>query len=218
MQLFSLKERVLRIMVAFVVMVLGSAGILTLVLAMNSLTPTRKEKPVDYKEMTVASKKKPPKKKKRQEQKRERPQKNIRKSAPTPVISTAISGLSFDLPQMQGFGLGDAVDQLIGEQAVKDMVMTAESVDVVPAPTYEGTLEYPARARRNNQEGYVVINMLINQAGMVEKVKVLESVPMGVFDSVTVAWARSLKFTPAYYNGKPVKTWARRRIPFKLSG
>ena len=218
MQLFSVKERIIRVLVAFLVMALGSAGILTLVLAMNSLTPPEKEKPVDYREMTAARKKKPPKKNKQQEQKRERPKRNVRKAAPAPVISTAISELSFDLPQMQGFGLGDAVDQLIGEQAVKDMVMTAESVDVVPEPTYEGNLEYPARARRNNQEGYVVINMLISQDGSVEKVKVLESVPMGVFDSVTVSWAKNLKFTPAYYNGKAVKTWARRRIPFKLSG
>ncbi|MBN2715907.1 MAG: energy transducer TonB [Deltaproteobacteria bacterium] len=217
MYLFSKKDRLLRYLTALFVMLLGSAGVLTLVLAMNWLTPETKEAKVDYREMSAAPKKKPPKKKKKHEQKRQRPQKSIRKSAPTPVISSAISGLSFDLPQLQAFGLSDAVDQLIGEQAVKDMVMTAESVDVAPEPIYEGTLDYPARARRNNQEGYVVINILINSDGAVEKVKILESVPIGVFDSVTADWARSLKFTPAYYNGKPVKTWARRRIPFQLS-
>ena len=218
MNLFSIKERLTRFLVSIIVMILGSAGVLGLVLAMNSLTPPKKEAKVDYKEMTAASKKKPPKKKKKQERQRQHPKKSVRKTAPAPVISTAISGLSFDLPQMEGFGLGDAVDQLIGEQAVKDMVMTAESVDVVPEPVFEGTLEYPARARRNNQEGYVVINMLIDSDGSVAKVKVLESMPVGVFDSVTVEWAKSLKFTPAFYNGKAVKTWARRRIPFKLSG
>lgn len=218
MDLFSRKERLIRLAVAFFVMLLGSAAILALVLTMNSLTPQKKEPKVDYKEMSVAGKKKPPKKKKHKEQKRSRPKRNISKAAPAPVISTAISGLSFDLPGMDGFGLDGAVDKLIGDEAVKDMVMTAETVDVVPAPLFEGSLEYPPRARRKNQEGFVVINMLINSDGIVEKVKVLESEPMGVFDSATVEWARNLKFTPAYYNGKPVKTWARRRIPFKLSG
>ncbi|MBN2531091.1 MAG: energy transducer TonB [Deltaproteobacteria bacterium] len=218
MHLYSKQERLARFAIALLVMILGSAGVLSLVLAMNSLTPPKKEAKVDYKEMTAAQKKKPKPKKKRREQKKQRPKRTTRKAAPAPVISTAISGLSFDLPQMEGFGLGEAVDQLIGEQAVKDMVMTPESVDVVPEPVYEGTLEYPARARRNNQEGYVVINMLIGADGAVEKVNVLESVPVGVFDSVTLNWAKNLRFTPAYYNGKPVKTWARRRIPFKLSG
>lgn len=218
MDLYSKKERFIRILVALVVMIMGSAAILALVLTMNRLTPEKKEMKTEYQEMSAARKKKPPKKKKPKPRKQTRPKRNISKAAPAPAISTAISGLQFDLPGMEGFGLDGAVDKMLGEQAVKEMVMTAETVDVVPAPLYEGSLEYPARARRNNQEGFVVINMLIDANGMVEKVKVLESEPMGVFDTATVDWAKNLKFTPAYYNGMPVKTWARRRIPFKLSG
>ncbi|MBN2804027.1 MAG: energy transducer TonB [Deltaproteobacteria bacterium] len=217
MELFSKKERILRFIAGIIMMVVGSAGVMVLVLVMNSIVPKKHENKTEYKEMITSNKKTPPKKKKRKKTEQKKKNKTTSQNVPRPVISSAISGLSFDLPGFETTGMDDAVDKLIGEQAVNDVVMTTQSVDVIPKPLYEGNLEYPPRARQKNIEGYVLINMLIDAAGAVERVKVLESEPVGTFDTVTVAWAKSLKFSPAYYNGKAVKTWARRRIPFSLS-
>jgi periplasmic protein TonB len=218
MELLSKKERILRGIVAVIMMFIGCAAILVLILAMNSITPKKENPKNEYKEMISHKRKPPPKKKKREKPKRTRPKREISKAAPAPNISTAISGLSFNIPGLEGVGMDEAVDQVLGEKAAENVVMTADTVDVIPKPLHEGRLEYPARARQKNQEGFVVINMLIDAKGNVQTVKVLEAHPIGVFEEATLSWARSLKFTPAYYKGKPVRTWARRRIPFKLSG
>jgi protein TonB len=217
MRLFSRKERVFCLLWSFVAMVIGSGAVLVLVMTMNSFTKAPEKEQSGYREMEAAADRKPPKP---PEKKKERPRKEHRSetpAAPAPALNTSVSGLSFGLPGLEQFGLGEAMDRMLAKESMSDVVMTAATVDEVPKPLQETRLEYPDRARKRNIEGYVVINMLIDTNGSVTQVRVLEADPPGVFDDITVAWARTLKFTPAYYKGRPVKTWARRRVPFKLS-
>jgi protein TonB len=51
----------------------------------------------------------------------------------------------------------------------------------------------------------------------VEKVKVLESQPAGVFDEVAVSGVQTWKFEPASYKGENVRVWAKQRVRFDLS-
>jgi len=217
MHVFSRKERLLRTLTAFVSMLIGSGAVMVLVLAMNDVAPEKEKQKTGFKEMDTVQSKRTPKSPRKKPEPRKRETRRESNAAPAPSVSTSISGLSFDLPGMNQFGLGESIDKMLSGDAVNDVVMTAATVDEPPQPLQEGRLTYPDRARRQNIEGYVLINMLIDASGAVEQVKVLESQPPGVFEDVTTEWARGLRFTPAYYKGKPVKTWARRRVPFKLS-
>ena len=106
-------------------------------------------------------------------------------------------------------------DALLGDIG-KDVVMTGESVDVKPKPAQRSAMEYPKAARKNGVTGYVLMNLLISKNGRVEKVKVLQSEPAGVFDEVAEAGVRGWNFTPAQYKGQPVKVWAKQKIRFDL--
>jgi len=69
--------------------------------------------------------------------------------------------------------------------------MSEDSVDVAPSPSERSAMEYPKKARKMGVSGYVLMNLLINKNGNVEKVKVLESQPAEVFDDVAVAGVKT---------------------------
>jgi protein TonB len=63
----------------------------------------------------------------------------------------------------------------------------------------------------------VNLRLLIGPAGDVERVKITESEPPGVFEDGARQAMRQCRFEPATYQGKPVKVWARQRVNFKLT-
>jgi len=46
---------------------------------------------------------------------------------------------------------------------------------------------------------------------------VIESYPEGVFDEAAMQGVNQWKFSPAMYQGKAVRAWARQRVRFDLS-
>ena len=144
-----------------------------------------------------------------------KPKPKHRKAAPTPNLSSQLSGLDTGLEAFQSEDLLSD-DALLGDVG-KDMVMTDDTVDQPPQPARRSPIEYPKKARKQGITGYVLMNLLINKQGRVEKVKVLESDPAGTFDDVAVAAVRSWEFKPAQYQGKPVKVWAKQKIRFDLN-
>ena len=98
-----------------------------------------------------------------------------------------------------------------------NIVMTEDTVDVVPKAKYRPPLNYPSYARSRSIEGYVLLSMLIGTNGEVEKVKLISSEPKGVFDQVALAGAGDWLFESAKYEGKNVKVWVQQRISFSLN-
>ena len=138
-----------------------------------------------------------------------------RRSAPTPSMSSGLSGIDMGL---EGFGtedMGDIGNSLLGDVS-KNVIMSEDAVDVAPKPAQRSAMEYPKKARKNAITGYVVMNLLIGADGSIEKIKILESEPAGVFDDVAIAGISSWLFTPAQYQGNPVKVWAKQKIRFDL--
>jgi protein TonB len=118
-------------------------------------------------------------------------------------------GLGFSLDDM---GLGNGI---LGD--LDNVAMTADTVDVLPMPNSRPMLDYPKRARAKGITGFVKFNLLINPLGQVEKIKILESIPSGVFDQVALNNIRGWKFDAAMYQGKPVKGWFEQTIRFDLN-
>jgi protein TonB len=162
---------------------------------------------------------KQPKKKQEVKKKETKPKKVVRtaRAAPMPNISSAMSGLSFDLPNFQNDDLLGADKLLSGAEGSKKLVMTGDSVDTLPRPRTRKAPEYPAKARERGIEGLVVLRIKVSERGQVEQVRVIESEPKGVFDMVAIAAVNDWTFDPARYQGQAVAVSVSQRIPFRLN-
>lgn len=199
-------------------MLAGSTLVFSALIWMNSKGAPPPEAdakdPVSF-EVERTPPKRPPKRRQRPQR---RPTKTVSpKLAPAPDLTSAISGLSFDLPGFEAADLGSMGDDMLGAGQAKNMVMTEEAVDKKPVPRKQAAPVFPAKARQRGIEGFVKLNLFINQSGLVEKVRVLEAEPQGMFEESAVAAAQSWEFTPAEYNGSPVTGWFKRTISFRLN-
>lgn len=134
------------------------------------------------------------------------------RSAPTPNMSSSLSGIDTGLDSFRSSDM-DMDNSLLGEVG-EDVVMSEGSVDKAPKPSERSAMEYPKAAKKKGIKGYVILNLLIDAQGNVSKVKVLESEPSGVFDTVAIEGVKSWHFTPGEYKGKAVKVWAKQKIRF----
>jgi TonB family protein len=85
------------------------------------------------------------------------------------------------------------------------------------APTFihRATPVYPRAARRLEKEGRVVLKLLIDHAGTLRNVEVIEPAPFGFTESAVEA-VRKSTFAPARRNGERVSSWAVLSIRFNL--
>lgn len=134
--------------------------------------------------------------------------------SPVPLPSipqvTSATGQTGLLHPGGGNGVGGAGG---GRQA---MILTEELVDKPPQLVLRVPPSYPAHAETNNIEGEVFVRILVGIRGRVERVVVLRSRPTGVFDAATREAVMRWRFRPAQFRGKPVRTWLRQRVAFKL--
>ncbi len=188
------------------------------IVLMNELArPPEKEKNADRMAMQVEKQQKPPPPPQavRKPPPKPRPASNNPPPAPTPGAGAALSGVDFGIPEFGMNDLGSPTKELLGDTS--DVVMTDDSVDVAPRPFRRQPLEYPSAAKKQGIEGYVVLSMLISASGRVERVRVLEAEPAGMFEDVAVQGVQSWEFEPAQYQGQQVKVWAKQTIRFNLS-
>ena len=194
---------------------LGVVMVLAMIFFMNRpLNLARDDQGSGAISIEVVKKEKPP----QQEavRKREPPKRRPARSAPAPLVGldSGLAGLDFGLPGFDANEL-DLGKGLLGDSG--DVVMTDDSVDVPPKPLLQTPMTYPARAKASGVTGYVVLSVLIGPTGQVEKVKVLEAQPAGVFGEVAVAGVQGWKVEPASYKGENVRVWAKQRVRFDLS-
>ncbi len=91
-----------------------------------------------------------------------------------------------------------------------------QSIDTNVVPLVRVNPIYPKRAKMMKKEGYVKLEFLINTAGRVKDISIVESHPQGLFD---VAARRALlkwKFNPKIENEQAVEQKAVVQIDFKL--
>lgn len=195
-------------------MLLGPIIVFGLIILMNRyLGEIDKAPPKSASEMEIIRQEKPdPPKKLKKPKPRPRPQ-QARVAPPLSGLDSSLSGIDMGL---LGLGLEgmDVDESLLGKTGAS--VMTEDSVDTPPQPRNKGNFQYPKSAKQRGIQGHVVLSLLINVDGAVDRVQVLESVPAGVFDDAAVVGIKSWRFSPAIYQGAPVKTWVKQKIRFGL--
>ncbi len=204
---------------AFISMLIGCAMIFGLLILMNAQNqPPEKEKKSTSVAMTVEKQKKKKKKPKLRPKPQRRMKSSAKPRAPLPNLNASISGVSFGLPQFDSGSLDSVGDDMLGgDESVAGMVMSQETVDVAPRPMMRRAPEYPPRARQKGITGHVTLSLLIGTSGQVERVKVLDAQPKGVFEEAAESAVRSWNYEPAMYKGEKVKVWARQILNFNLS-
>lgn len=190
--------------------VLGIIVVLGSLLIMNTVINKKDDK---NNQMITAFNVKTPKKKNKKKKlavKKKVRQKKA-KLAP-PKLGSSLTGKSFGLDAFEL--LGEGADGIMGGN---NLIMTEDTVDVLPRPTYRPPLEYPNRARSKGISGYVTFNLLVNGEGNIEQVSMLESEPAGIFDQVATDSVWKWQFSPAKFKGKEVAIWVKQRISFNLN-
>jgi len=199
-------------------MLLGFLTVMLMILYLNSLS-TDKPKEEEFKPQSfqVVKNVKTPKKPKPVPKKQAKT-----KAAKVNPLSPALASLGIEMSGINfnsgafdpNSAMPSADENILGDTS--NAVMTGDTVDQIPRALSRAALQYPARAKAKEIEGFVLLSILINEQGKVEEVKVLESDPQGTFEEVAIRNIKKWRFSPAKYQGKPVKTWVNQSITFQL--
>lgn len=198
-------------------MVAGSFAVFGTVVLINHALSDLEDVRSEQAKQIQFERKKPPEEKKI-EKPRPKPKPERTPHAPPPPLSgldTSLSGVDVGIPGFSASDLMGMEGDLLGDGS--GMVMTDDTVDQPPRATFRAPMSYPARARAQGLEGYVVLSLLIGLTGEIEQVEVVESDPEGTFEEAALAGVRQWRFDPALYQGQAVRAWARQRIRFDLS-
>ncbi len=139
---------------------------------------------------------------------------NKRTAPPAVALDLALGGIDVGLSGFNANDVGEVDASLLGDMG--NVVMTSDMVDIAPRAKFKTSVEYPARAKAKEIEGFVTLSLLINSSGKIDTMKVIESEPAGVFDKSVMRTVKKWIFEPARYKGEPVKTWANQTIRFEL--
>ncbi len=120
--------------------------------------------------------------------------------------------LSFEINPKLDMGMAVAPPE---PEPVMDFFDQGE-VDQLPMTVFRMKPLYPFRAKRLGIEGSVSVKFLVDAAGRVSRVTILESNPPGIFDESVLKALPSWKFTPGELGGKTVNTWVSTVIEFDL--
>ena len=94
----------------------------------------------------------------------------------------------------------------------------------VPAGSLDGPLQalartqpgYPPAARRQNVEGWIRVQYVVDERGSVGPVKVLAAEPEGFFEQSVLGTVRAWRFRPGTVNGEIVQALVEQTISFRL--
>lgn len=75
---------------------------------------------------------------------------------------------------------------------------------------------YPRLSKQNNEEGTVVLRVLVKADGTAGAVELKTSSGYPLLDKSALATVPTWRFKPATVNGRPVDEWYEQAIPFKL--
>ena len=75
---------------------------------------------------------------------------------------------------------------------------------------------YPVQARRRGVEGWVKVAFIVDEAGRVGNISILESEPKGLFDRSVERCVSGWRFKPGTVEGMPVKAQVETVIRFEL--
>lgn len=94
----------------------------------------------------------------------------------------------------------------------RDGLRELEAEPLNPSP-----LTYPTSAERQGIEGAVLLQYIVNEAGRVEDVEVIASMPVGVFDAACIESIEARIYEPLLEDGVPIRRWGETDVTFLMA-
>ena len=130
-------------------------------------------------------------------------------------LGQSASGNGTSSKETDGSGLGSSNNGFkngSGQGIVKNgMVMNQARYRDTPRP------DYPESARREGQEGRVLLRVLVDDRGRIKSVEISNSSGSDALDRAAAEAIRRWRFHPARYGDQPVESWLRIPIEFRLA-
>ena len=146
----------------------------------------------------------------------------LRALAVVPVIALAL--LAFANPTTETATVQNNMDQQVSKISAQDnkVYKSVEQMPQFPGGEValikylQSEIKYPMNAAKNNIQGRVVVQFVIDKNGDIGEVKVVRSIDEEL-DAEAVRVIKSLpKFTPGRQNGEAVSVWYTLPVSFKL--
>ena len=106
----------------------------------------------------------------------------------------------------------------LGNKEAQELLATPEDEKIKPPPSEEDVQAllaergmakfapmYPRRAQYGGIEGYVIVDYCVDREGRTTNIRVVDSVPEGLFDEVSIAATKNFRYKPEIVNGVPVE-------------
>lgn len=135
--------------------------------------------------------------------------------APPPELDTP--QVEIDAPNKMNLSIGRASS---GAGVDLGSIDLGPSQDGDYLPLVRVQPQYPRRAQERGIEGYVIVELTVNEDGTVppESVIIIEAEPKGYFERAATKAATKFKYKPKVVNGKPQKvTGVKYRFSFDLA-
>ncbi len=157
-------------------------------------------------------------------QPRREPTSNITRPMTTVPLSAAPATPVFAAPEPRiQAAASDAPDERRGATEAPVDATPRESTPIVP-PNFQAAYlknpppRYPTAARRNGDQGTVMLKVLVTREGDAADVLVERSSGSAVLDGAARESVKSWRFVPARKGQQPVDAWVLVPIVFKLEG
>jgi protein TonB len=125
-------------------------------------------------------------------------------------LPVRLGGVPLAVPQASGRPSGfPSAAQEAPRRTIRSFSRSSEVIPLVRIQP-----RYPAHAARNRLSGTVVVEFEINPDGTVANPKVVQSQPPHVFDDAAIKAILSWKFKPKIVDGKAVSQYARQEFKF----
>ncbi|NBV12822.1 MAG: energy transducer TonB [Sphingobacteriia bacterium] len=119
----------------------------------------------------------------------------------------------FDFGEKEGTGVVEAPKDDTPDP--NDFILAEKEPAPVNMSEFKKNIGYPPQAKEANISGKVILKVLVDKEGNIEK-HILVKSPHPLLANACVAQLPLLKFTPAVQAGKPIKFWVVVPVDFKL--
>jgi len=110
------------------------------------------------------------------------------------------------------FGCSTSISAQAKSSKTDKDIFEYKDLEVKPEILKKVSPYYPEIARKSGTQGVVIVKVLIDKKGIVEKTELFKSIE--TLDEAALKAAKQYQFKPGKYKGKAVKVWMN--IPFKF--
>lgn len=134
---------------------------------------------------------------------------------PTPAILDSVRQAGHNLTNFEQMPRFVGCEDIIGGNADRQ-----RCADRKLLTHFYSSLKYPKKARRNNIQGYVRVQFVIDTTGMIDNIEIIQDIGAGcgasVVESIEKMNLLRPPFVPGYQNGKSVKVLYTMPVAFRL--